>query len=154
MNHKYRYWQGDIITSMTGNNVFVFGSNPAGIHGAGGAKAAVKFGAKYGNGRGLQGNSYALVTKNLKAGFQEKSTGIIYEKQGYRSVSPDQISDNIDELYECARQNSELKFYITYKLDDKNLNGYSGREMWSLFTLNKDVPNNMRFHNSFKNVIN
>jgi hypothetical protein len=155
MNHKYRYWQGDIITSMTGNNIFVYGANPEFRNGAGAAKAARNFGAKaYGGGRCIVGNTFGLITKNIKAGFKEKSTGIVYEKQGYRSVSPDQISDNIAELYECANNNPELKFFITYKLDDKNLNGYSGREMWYLFTLNKDVPSNMRFHNSFKNVIN
>lgn len=47
--------------------IFVFGSNLAGIHGAGAAAAAVKhFGAVYGNGRGLQGRSYAIPTKGMK----------------------------------------------------------------------------------------
>lgn len=45
--------------------VFVFGSNLAGIHGAGAAKAAVEqFGAIYGVGIGLNGNSYAIPTKD------------------------------------------------------------------------------------------
>ena len=50
-------------------SVFVFGSNLAGRHGAGAAKYAVlKYGAIYGQGRGRQGDSYALPTKdeNLK----------------------------------------------------------------------------------------
>lgn len=50
-------------------NVFVFGSNEAGRHGAGAAKAAVKYhGAIWGRGVGPQGNSYAIPTKdkNLK----------------------------------------------------------------------------------------
>lgn len=50
-------------------NIFVFGSNLAGRHGAGAAKAALKYhGAIYGQGIGLQGNSYAIPTKdeNLK----------------------------------------------------------------------------------------
>lgn len=47
------------------NEIFVFGSNEAGIHGAGAAKFAVKHhGAKYGQGVGLQGNSYAIPTKD------------------------------------------------------------------------------------------
>ena len=51
------------------NIIFVFGSNLKGIHGAGAAKAAVKLGAKYGIGEGLQGNTYAIPTKdaNLKS---------------------------------------------------------------------------------------
>ena len=37
------------------NTIFVFGSNPEGRHGAGSALVAVKyFGAKYGQGEGLQ----------------------------------------------------------------------------------------------------
>lgn len=44
--------------------VFVFGSNLAGRHGKGAARAAVvSYGARYGNGLGPQGNSYAIPTK-------------------------------------------------------------------------------------------
>lgn len=49
------------------NTIFVFGSNPGGIHGAGSARVAVnQFGAKYGQGEGLQGNAYALPTKRIE----------------------------------------------------------------------------------------
>jgi hypothetical protein len=45
--------------------VFVFGSNLAGIHGAGAAKIAhQKFGAIYGAGMGLMGRSWAIPTKD------------------------------------------------------------------------------------------
>jgi hypothetical protein len=45
-------------------NIFVFGSNLAGRHGAGSAKEALlKHGAIYGKGLGLQGRSYAIPTK-------------------------------------------------------------------------------------------
>ena len=48
------------------NTVFVFGSNPKGIHGAGAAATAKsKFGAIQGQGEGMQGNAYALPTKDL-----------------------------------------------------------------------------------------
>ena len=39
------------------NNIFVFGSNEAGIHGAGAAKFGVSF--------GLSGNTFAIPTKDL-----------------------------------------------------------------------------------------
>jgi hypothetical protein len=43
--------------------VFVFGSNAAGIHGAGAARAALDhFGAVMGEGHGLHGQSYAIDT--------------------------------------------------------------------------------------------
>ena len=44
--------------------VFVFGSNLAGIHGAGAAKAALRYGARLGHGIGLQGMTYAIPTKD------------------------------------------------------------------------------------------
>lgn len=47
--------------------IFVFGSNLAGRHGKGAALAALKnHGAIYGQGEGLQGNSYAIPTKDAK----------------------------------------------------------------------------------------
>ena len=105
MSQDYRFWKGDNITSMTGNNIFVYGANPEFRNGAGAAKAARMFGAKpYGSGRGIVGNTYGLITKNLKAGYVEQETGIVYEKAGEKSVSPEMISANIDELYECARK--------------------------------------------------
>jgi len=43
---------------------FVFGSNLAGRHGAGAAKAALRYGAKYGLGVGPSGTTYAIPTKD------------------------------------------------------------------------------------------
>ena len=48
------------------DEIFVFGSNLAGIHGAGAAKFAYEHcGAKWGFGNGLCGKSYAIPTKKL-----------------------------------------------------------------------------------------
>lgn len=45
--------------------VFVFGSNTAGMHGAGAAKFAYeKKGARYGDGYGHRGDSFAIPTKD------------------------------------------------------------------------------------------
>lgn len=47
--------------------IFVFGSNREGRHGKGAALEAVKrHGAIYGQPEGLQGSSYAIVTKELR----------------------------------------------------------------------------------------
>lgn len=47
--------------------VFVFGSNLAGIHGAGAAKAAFDlFGAKWGEASGFTGKCYAIPTKDAR----------------------------------------------------------------------------------------
>ena len=51
------------ITSLRADEVFVFGSNLAGMHGGGAARAAYeRFGAVWGRGVGLQGQSYAIPT--------------------------------------------------------------------------------------------
>lgn len=48
-----------------GRNVFVYGSNTAGIHGAGAAKTALdRWGAIWGQGIGMAGNSYGIPTKD------------------------------------------------------------------------------------------
>lgn len=50
--------------------IFVFGSNREGRHGKGAALVArTRFGAKYGQPRGLQGSSYAICTKELRGSF-------------------------------------------------------------------------------------
>ena len=51
------------ITSLRADEVFVFGSNLAGMHGGGAARVAYeRFGAVWGRGVGLQGQSYAIPT--------------------------------------------------------------------------------------------
>lgn len=147
-----RYWTGEQITQLEPNYIFVFGSNPEGRHGAGAAKAALKFGAKYGIGRGLQGQTYALVTKNLREGFVEKlsdGTTKTYHKAGYRSISKEDLIVNIKEFYDCAEQNKHLKFFVAYKADSKNLNGYSSKEMFEMLTTYK-IPDNVYLHSSFR----
>ena len=144
-----KYWTGTTITQMTGNNIFVFGSNPEGRHGMGAAKAAMRFGALYGKGRGRKGNTYALPTKNLRAGYTEKCTGITYKKAGKRSISLEQIRENIAELYEDAVANPNLTYFVVYQKSSNNLNGYSADEIIAQF-LSMPVPDNIRLHNSFR----
>ena len=55
----------EFIDSLEENEYFVFGSNEAGIHGAGAARLALyKFGAQSGKPFGFQGNSFAIPTKD------------------------------------------------------------------------------------------
>lgn len=55
-------------TLPTDTEVFVFGSNLSGIHGAGAARAALQFGAKSGCGVGPMGRTYAIPTKGHMLG--------------------------------------------------------------------------------------
>lgn len=51
------------IESLDPKMIFVFGSNLQGVHGSGSARTAFEhFGAIYGKGEGLMGDSYALPT--------------------------------------------------------------------------------------------
>jgi hypothetical protein len=78
--------------------IFVFGSNMAGRHGAGAAKAALKeHGAIYGRGYGLQGDSYAIPTKDASL----------------KSLDLDTILFYVELFIEFARDNPDLSFYLT-----------------------------------------
>lgn len=151
-----KYWTGDKITVLRGDQVFCFGSNPEGRHGAGAAKTGVGFGARYGQGRGISGNSYGIITKNLKAGYVEEKTGIVYELEGYRSVSEEQIKANIKELYDFAREEKDREFFISYTyntfdngMPKRSLNGYTSLEMALMFIKGQEIPDNIVFHESY-----
>ena len=52
-----------VIYCLAPNEIFVFGSNALGMHHAGAARVAYnEFGAEWGNGEGLQGQSYSIPT--------------------------------------------------------------------------------------------
>lgn len=58
-----REYTSERITELKQNEIFVFGSNLAGAHGGGAARLAYnRFGAIWGQGVGLQGQSYAIPT--------------------------------------------------------------------------------------------
>jgi hypothetical protein len=126
------------------NTIFVFGSNPEGRHGAGSAKLAVdKFGAIYGQGEGLQGNAYALPTKDLR----------VTENNGSKSISPSEIAKSIQKLYETARANPDKKFKIAYtNTTEISLNGYTGLEMIEMFNSVQPRPTNIIFSEEWVNT--
>lgn len=126
-----------MITPDT-DTIFVFGSNPEGRHGAGAAKTArLKFGAKYGQGEGLQGNAYALPTKDLR----------VKENNSIRSIPVEQITENIRKMYDVARQNPSKQFKVAYThgLNETSLNGYTGAEMIKMFKDAGPIPSNVIF---------
>ena len=153
-------YQGKIV-KLRPNQIFVFGSNPEGRHGAGAAKFALRHcGARYGQGRGLQGQSYALPTKNLTSGYVEHITGrqpIVYPKSGLRSLTPSQIRANICDLYNVAQTNSALQFLIGYTTKTYRggcyRNGYSPQEMADMFS-SYPIPNNIIFNCEFARLLN
>ncbi len=157
----FNYWQGDSLSELPDNGIFVFGSNPQGWHGAGAALTAKNlFGAVTHKGRGQINRSYALVTKNLSANFTEEATGLFYEKEGFASLSLEQINLNISELLDCVIEQPEKDFYLAYKNDKwqnnnpkKGLNGYAPIEIVKLFAQHGTLPKNMILHESFSEYI-
>ena len=81
------------ISQLRPDEVFVFGSNLAGMHGGGAAWVArQKFGAIMGQGVGLQGQSYAIPTM----------------QGGVETIAP-----YVDEFLSFAKEHPELFFYVT-----------------------------------------
>ena len=88
-----RNYTPEVISSLGENEIFVFGSNLAGAHGGGAARAAMnKFGAVWGQGVGLQGRSYAIPTM----------------QGGVETIAP-----YVDEFIAFARANRQLTFLVT-----------------------------------------
>ena len=81
------------ITELKADEVFVFGSNLAGMHGGGAAYAAFRhFGAVMGCGVGLRGQSYAIPTM----------------QGGVETIKP-----YVDEFIAFAKDHPELFFFVT-----------------------------------------
>ena len=129
-----------IGTKLKPNQIFVFGSNLEGRHGRGSALCAKQnFGAKYGQAYGLQGQSYAIVTKDLT-------------KYKHPSISSDHIIDQIKKLYLFAEENPNLDFIVAYSGTKTNLNGYSNKEMAEMFS-QPNIPKNIVFEYEFSKLI-
>lgn len=83
----------DRIKELNSNEVFVFGSNLRGAHGGGAARQAYNhFGAVWGVGVGLQGQTYAIPTM----------------QGGVETIVP-----YVDEFIEFAKNRPELTFLVT-----------------------------------------
>lgn len=107
------------ITELRPNEIFVFGSNLAGRHAGGAAYLAYKrFGAIWGQGVGLQGQSYAIPT--MQGGV-------------------DTIKPYVDEFIEFAKRNPQLKFLVTEI--GCGIAGFSVEEIAPLFKQAIEVEN-------------
>ncbi|MDR1130524.1 MAG: hypothetical protein LBK96_06045 [Prevotellaceae bacterium] len=80
------------IKSLEKNEIFVFGSNLSGFHGGGAARLAMEWGAVWGQGVGLQGQTYAIPTMFDAA---------------------EEIKPYVDEFMDFAKVHPELKFLVT-----------------------------------------
>lgn len=118
---------------MTKDKIFVFGSNLAGIHGAGAALfARNKRGALIGIGVGIQGNSYAIPTKD----------------ENIKTLPFVRIKPYIDDFITYAKNNPQKEFYVS--AIGCGLAGYSYGQIAPFF---KDVPFNVELCIEFQAVL-
>ena len=116
MNKRYT---PERITSLAENEIFVFGSNLAGAHGGGAARLAYnRFGAVWGQGVGLQGQSYAIPTM----------------QGGVETIKP-----YVDEFIRFAKENTQLTFLVTRI--GCGIAGFRDEEIAPLFKEAIDVEN-------------
>jgi O-acetyl-ADP-ribose deacetylase (regulator of RNase III) len=109
----------DYITKLADKEIFVFGSNLSGSHGGGAALLAYrKFGAVWGQGVGLQGQSYGIPTM----------------QGGTETIQP-----YVDEFIEFAQSHSDLKFYVT--AIGCGIAGFSPEDIAPLFKKAVEVKN-------------
>lgn len=109
----------DFISDLEENEIFVFGSNLEGSHGGGAAKTAHnRFGAIWGQGVGLQGQSYGIPTMH---------------------GGPEEIRPYVEEFIAFARTNPDLTFLVTRV--GCGIAGFHDSEIAPLFTGAEYVPN-------------
>lgn len=116
------------------DHVFVFGSNRAGRHGKGAALwARQNRGAIYGVGEGMQGNSYAIPTKD----------------EHLRTLPLDQIRLHVEAFLDFARYRPDLRFQLTPI--GCGLAGYRPEQIAPMF---RDAPSNVIMPPEFESVLN
>lgn len=107
------------ITELAPNEIFVFGSNLAGHHGGGAARMAMlRFGAIYGQGVGLQGQSYAIPT--MQGGV-------------------DTIEPYVEAFVDFAKHRQDLTFFVTRI--GCGIAGFNDADIAPLFKNAIGVPN-------------
>lgn len=122
----------DKIDHLEGHQVFVFGSNLAGRHGAGAARDALRFGARWGVGDGPSGQTYAIPTKNDRL----------------ETVHIAAIRTSVDRFIEYARKHPDTEFLVT-RIGCR-LAGYADEDIAPLF---RNSPNNVRLPKSFIRIL-
>ena len=76
--------------------------------------------------------------------------GLYKVKTGAKSISAEQITKNIEKLYETARQNPDKQFKVSYRnTTKKSLNGYTGLEMIEMFNAAGTIPSNVILSNEW-----
>ena len=133
-----------LITVMSCNTIFVFGSNLAGIHGAGAARDAVlKHRAVYEKNvtahYGKRGQYGVGMQQNVETSQHRGGSYAIPTKDEFIKTLPiEKIRPYVEEFIEYAKETPELRFIVTRI--GCGLAGYTDSEMSPLF---KGIPDNV-----------
>jgi hypothetical protein len=149
------------IFHLDKDDVFVFGSNLDGFHGAGAAGYASFLESgnvwrKYNYHNKPYGWKGAWNIKGVAEGYQVGTCGASYalptiSKCGKKcSLSLDEIKINIEVFYDFARDNPEKTFYVA-QTGKPGLNGHNPKDLAVLFS--NDIPENVVFEESFAELI-
>lgn len=135
-----RTYQG-LITKLGPDQIFVFGSNIHGRHGAGTAKIAFeKHGAIMGMGFGRQGKCYAIATTDLSV-------------KSRPSVPTKYVVAQIQGLYNYAIHNPHLEFLVAYTTRGPFLSGFTLNHLVAMFSAIVPIPVNIVFEEEFAVLI-
>ena len=132
MDATFNYTYHKDATLPSPNEIFVFGSNLAGAHGAGAARAALRYGAKLGAGNGLVGRTYAIPTKD----------------HSIQTLSLVAVEQYINDFVEFATMQSAMSFFVTRI--GCGLAGYTDAQIAPLFY---GAPPNCNFAEQWKQYL-
>lgn len=112
----------DNINFLASNEIFVYGANEAGVHGAGAAKVAIKWGAKMGS-FGFNGQTYGIPTKD----------------RNIKTLPLDKIKVYVDEFLLFVIEHPDNIFLVTPV--GCGLAGYSAKDIAPLFNRARSMDN-------------
>lgn len=134
-NHERKKITPVYIHLLGPKDIFVFGSNEAGIHGDGAAKQAMIWGAVKGQKFGLQGKTFAIPTKD----------------KNFKTLPLINIEVYVEWFFLFAKDHSDLRFLVTPI--GTGLAGLTAQQIAPMFS-NCLSLDNVFLPDSFINVLN
>lgn len=148
-------------TTLSEDEVFVFGANLQSFHAGGAAGWATSLDPNY-NWRtagydklpnGTKGKWNEKGKLGPQIGTEGKSYAIptVTRAGAKRSIPLAEIKKSIEKFYAFAKSRPHLKFFVAQGVEG-NLNGYSAEEMASIYS--GEIPENVYFDEKFAGLLN
>jgi hypothetical protein len=155
---------GAFVSALAPNDVFVFGSNLQGFHGAGSAGFA-SFGKP---GNVWRAENYAAKpdgwqglwnVKGIGEGLQEGTQGTSYalptvvHAGDKLSINPEQMVENMRRMYDAAAANPDKRFLVAGDTSGRLLNGYTHEQMAAMYLRAGPIPGNVIFSATYTELL-